>query len=68
MLDAAAADPDARALHTLRFIVSGGAPLPDEVRDGLQDALGVPVLEHYGSSEAAQIAANRVSVSPSGAS
>ncbi len=58
VLDAAEADPDARALHTLRFIVSGGAPLPEEVRDGLQDALGVPVLEHYGSSEAAQIAAN----------
>jgi acyl-CoA synthetase (AMP-forming)/AMP-acid ligase II len=28
------------------------------VREGLSAALGVPVLEHYGSSEAAQISAN----------
>jgi acyl-CoA synthetase (AMP-forming)/AMP-acid ligase II/thioesterase domain-containing protein len=47
-----------QAAHTLRFVVSGGAPLPKEVQDGLQRILGVPVLEHYGSSEAAQIAAN----------
>ncbi len=45
--------------HTLRFITSGGAPLPNDVRDGLEWILGVPVLEHYGSSEAAQIAANQ---------
>ncbi|TWI64165.1 acyl-CoA synthetase (AMP-forming)/AMP-acid ligase II, partial [Bradyrhizobium huanghuaihaiense] len=45
--------------HTLRFVVSGGAPLPKEVHDGLQRILGVPVLEHYGSSEAAQITANQ---------
>lgn len=49
---------DPQAAHTLRFVVSGGAPLPKEVQDGLQRILGVPVLEHYGSSEAAQIAAN----------
>ncbi|MBR0868994.1 AMP-binding protein [Bradyrhizobium tropiciagri] len=48
----------ARVAHTLRFVVSGGAPLPAEVQHGLQRILGVPVLEHYGSSEAAQIAAN----------
>lgn len=45
--------------HTLRFITSGGAPLPNEIRGGLERILGVPVLEHYGSSEAAQIAVNR---------
>ncbi|WFU22165.1 AMP-binding protein [Bradyrhizobium sp. CB1717] len=49
---------DAHAAHTLRFVVSGGAPLPPDVLDGLQRILAVPVLEHYGSSEAAQIAAN----------
>ena len=36
----------------------GGAPLPRHVLDGLQSTLGVPVLEHYGSSEAALIASN----------
>jgi len=45
-------------MHALRFVLSGGAPLPREVQAGLQNALGVPVVEHYGSSEAAQIAAN----------
>jgi acyl-CoA synthetase (AMP-forming)/AMP-acid ligase II len=58
VLETARQTPDADVMHTLRLIISGGAPLPAEVRDGLQDVLGVPVLEHYGSSEAAQMAAN----------
>ncbi|WP_246161136.1 AMP-binding protein [Bradyrhizobium sacchari] len=58
MLDKVSSLADVRVAHTLRFIVSGGAPLLPDVRDGLQRVLGVPVLEHYGSSEAAQIAAN----------
>lgn len=58
VLDKARSLEDAQAAHTLRFVVSGGAPLPTDVQDGLQRVLGVPVLEHYGSSEAAQIAAN----------
>nr|WP_283805871.1 AMP-binding protein [Bradyrhizobium sp. ARR65] len=58
VLDKARRLDDARAAHTLRFVVSGGAPLPTDVQDDLQRILGVPVLEHYGSSEAAQIAAN----------
>ena len=49
---------DAKTGHSLRFILSGGAPLSRNVLEGLQDTLGVPVVEHYGSSEAAQIAAN----------
>ena len=32
-------------------------PDSQEVQEGLQSALGVPVLEHYGSSETAQISA-----------
>jgi oxalate---CoA ligase len=58
VLDKAENLEDAPAAHTLRFVVSGGAPLLKEVQDDLQRILGVPVLEHYGSSEAAQIAAN----------
>jgi acyl-CoA synthetase (AMP-forming)/AMP-acid ligase II/acyl carrier protein len=49
---------DAKTGHLLRFVLSGGAPLPRNVLEGLQQTLGVPVVEHYGSSEAAQIAAN----------
>jgi acyl-CoA synthetase (AMP-forming)/AMP-acid ligase II len=58
MFDKAKALPNTRSIHGLRFVVSGGAPLTQEVREGLSAALGVPVLEHYGSSEAAQISAN----------
>jgi oxalate---CoA ligase len=58
VLDKAENLEDASAGHTLRFVVSGGAPLLKEVQDDLQRILGVSVLEHYGSSEAAQIAAN----------
>ena len=56
---------DAKTGHALRFILSGGAPLPENVLEGLQKTLGVPVVEHYGSSEAAQISAN---LPPPGAS
>jgi len=58
VLEAARAAPDSGTMHSLRFLISGGAPLQPDVRDGLEDVLGIPVLEHYGSSEAAQIAAN----------
>jgi acyl-CoA synthetase (AMP-forming)/AMP-acid ligase II/thioesterase domain-containing protein len=58
VLDAARANPGCRTMHSLRLAVSGGAHLQPEVRDGLQDTLSIPVLEHYGCSEAAQIAAN----------
>jgi len=58
ILDVARGIENAAEMHTLRFIVSGGAPLPKQVREDLQATLDVPVLEHYGSSEAAQIATN----------
>lgn len=51
---------DAKTGHSLRFILSGGAPLPEEVLEGLHHALGVPVLEHYGSSEGLQICSNQL--------
>jgi oxalate---CoA ligase len=46
--------------HALRFVVSGGAPLPPDVQDELRRVLNVPVLEHYGSSEGMQICANQL--------
>jgi acyl-CoA synthetase (AMP-forming)/AMP-acid ligase II len=58
VLDKVKSMPDARTVHSLRFITSGGAPLPGTICKGLQDALGVPVLDHYGASEAGQISAN----------
>ncbi len=58
LLDKAKAAPNARG--RLRFILSGGAPLTPDLREQLSATLGVPVLEHYGSSEAAQICANQL--------
>jgi len=51
--------PNARAMHTLRFVSTAGAPMAREIHDRMEVALGVPVLEHYGSSETAQVASNR---------
>jgi acyl-CoA synthetase (AMP-forming)/AMP-acid ligase II len=65
VLDKAQERPDARTMHSLRFISSAGAALAREVHGQLQDAIGVPVLEHYGASEAAQIASNRPPPGPS---
>jgi acyl-coenzyme A synthetase/AMP-(fatty) acid ligase len=57
--------PNAKSVHSLRFILSSGASLPSNVREELQAALGVPVLEHYGASETGQIAANLPPPGPS---
>lgn len=65
MLDKTKLLPNARSLHRLRFIASAGAPLPADVREGLAATLGVPVLELYGSSETAPIAANLIPPRPS---
>ena len=45
-------------MHSLRLISSAGAPLAGDVHERMQTVLGVPVLEHYGSSETAQISTN----------
>jgi acyl-CoA synthetase (AMP-forming)/AMP-acid ligase II len=58
ILEKAQLRPDARTMHSLRFISSAGAPLARDVHERMQTALGVPVLEHYGSSETAQISTN----------
>src|ERR1700722_17749862 len=41
---------------SLRLLQSAGAPLPNSVRDELEQALGVPVLNGYGATEAHYIA------------
>ena len=52
VLDQTRSNADAKSGHWLRFILSSGAPLPLNVLEGLQGTLGVPVIEHYSSSEA----------------
>jgi acyl-CoA synthetase (AMP-forming)/AMP-acid ligase II len=52
------AQGEARTPHRLRFLSTAGAPMAREVLTRMQHVLGVPVLDHYGSSETAQIASN----------
>jgi acyl-CoA synthetase (AMP-forming)/AMP-acid ligase II len=44
--------------HRVRFALSGGARLPSEIQLELHSTLGLPVLEHYGTTETAQISTN----------
>ena len=47
-------NPQAAARSSLRFIRAASAPLPERVRVGLERAFGVPMIEYYGMTEAAQ--------------
>jgi acyl-CoA synthetase (AMP-forming)/AMP-acid ligase II/thioesterase domain-containing protein/acyl carrier protein len=58
VLEAARSQPGTISQHTLRFASSGGSPLPASTHAELEALLSIPILEHYGSSEAAQTAAN----------
>ncbi|WP_460451727.1 AMP-binding protein [Alsobacter sp. SYSU BS001988] len=58
ILDHASRENAHRPDHRLRFILSGGAPMPPVSASRLEKALGAPFVEHYGLSEAAQMAAN----------
>jgi acyl-CoA synthetase (AMP-forming)/AMP-acid ligase II len=58
VLDQIQAGPDAKIEHSLRFMLSSSAPLPRNILEGLQNKLGVPLIEHYSSSEASLMAAN----------
>jgi acyl-CoA synthetase (AMP-forming)/AMP-acid ligase II/thioesterase domain-containing protein len=53
-----AASGNARLAHRLRFVLSAGTPLSASLQQGLEQALGVPVLEFFGIGEAGHMAAN----------
>jgi acyl-CoA synthetase (AMP-forming)/AMP-acid ligase II/thioesterase domain-containing protein len=57
-LDKLRSTPDLRLDHSLRFFASGTTYLPEPVRTGLEEILGVPGLEFYGLREAGVVAAN----------
>jgi acyl-CoA synthetase (AMP-forming)/AMP-acid ligase II/aryl carrier-like protein len=59
VLSEIARHPGSTATHQLRFVRSSSAPLPTRLAAELESALGVPVIEAYGMTEAAhQIAIN----------
>ncbi|MCU0267400.1 MAG: AMP-binding protein [Acidimicrobiales bacterium] len=51
--------PELAGAAPLRFVQSSGAPLPTDVRDELEQRLGVPVLVSYGAAETYRIASQR---------
>jgi acyl-CoA synthetase (AMP-forming)/AMP-acid ligase II/thioesterase domain-containing protein/acyl carrier protein len=57
LLDALRSRGDARR-HALRFVLSSSAHLPPQVREGVEAALGVPVLEFFGMSEGGMLTCN----------
>jgi acyl-coenzyme A synthetase/AMP-(fatty) acid ligase/thioesterase domain-containing protein/acyl carrier protein len=44
----------------LRFLVSAGMALPEDVRIAIETAVGVPVLEHYGLTESGMMVTNQL--------
>ncbi|MBX9828767.1 MAG: AMP-binding protein [Xanthobacteraceae bacterium] len=56
----AARGPVRAGAHRLRFLVSAGMALADDVRIAMELAAGVPVLEHYGLTEAGMMVTNRL--------
>ena len=48
--------------HRLRFLRSGAIAMPLHLRDSLQAAFGVPVIEAYGMSECPHISTNPIDV------
>jgi oxalate---CoA ligase len=57
MLDRVRGLPRGALDHRLRFVLSTASYLPERVRGGLQEALGVPVVEFYGLCEAGMMTA-----------
>lgn len=51
--------------HQVRFASSGGAKMTQAVRSKLEMKLGIPLLEHYGMTEASQVCANLPPPGPS---
>lgn len=58
LLDALRSRGEVKLPHSLRFILSSSAHLPQRVRESVESELGVPVLEFYGLSEGGMMAAN----------
>jgi oxalate---CoA ligase len=57
-LDKLRSTGDRKTAHSLRFFASTSAYLPEAVRVGLEDILGIPCLEFYGLREAGIVTAN----------
>ncbi|HTA43051.1 MAG TPA: AMP-binding protein [Bryobacteraceae bacterium] len=46
--------------HNLRFLISGSASLPEQVRAGIETAMGIPVLDAWGMTEIGLLTGNSI--------
>src|SRR5579863_4818916 len=46
--------------HNLRFLISGSASLPEQVRTGIETAIGTPVLDAWGMTEIGLLTGNSI--------
>ncbi len=46
--------------HNLRFLISGSASLPEQVRTGVEDTLGIPLLDAWGMTEIGLLTGNSI--------
>jgi acyl-CoA synthetase (AMP-forming)/AMP-acid ligase II/thioesterase domain-containing protein/acyl carrier protein len=58
VLDALQASGRSLPKHSLRFVLTGGTHFPERLRVDLEAALGIAVVEQYGSRESGPITAN----------
>ena len=58
VLDAVRASGQPFAKRSLRFVLTGGTHFPERLRLDLEAALGIPMIEQYGSRESGPITAN----------
>ena len=55
-------NPDAANLRTLRYCISSGAALPEEIFEHFRNEWGVPIRQLYGSSETGTISVDSLGV------
>jgi acyl-CoA synthetase (AMP-forming)/AMP-acid ligase II/thioesterase domain-containing protein/acyl carrier protein len=58
VLDALRVSGGSLPKHSLRFVLTGGTHVPERLRVDLEAALGIAVVEQYGSRESGPITAN----------
>jgi acyl-CoA synthetase (AMP-forming)/AMP-acid ligase II/thioesterase domain-containing protein len=60
VLDRVDANAGCPPQHNLRFLISGSASLPEQVRAGIEGALGIPLLDAWGMTEVGLLTGNSV--------
>jgi len=60
VLDRAGGNSERSLQHNLRFLISGSANLPEQVRAGIEGAMGIPLLDAWGMTEIGLLTGNSI--------